>query len=207
VIEGLKNLQPDSGSSSVDLLTQISQQLATFTNASQPSVVLTFPDRSPFHAPISALLTNTLWLLSLIVSLSCALLATLLQQWARRYLLITQNHGSKLHDRARVRSFFAEGVTKYHLSKGCRGTPRAPSHICLFLFLGTPHLHLRHPSHPLFPNPPAYLVLWICLFGVDTHADPSSQQSISDPSINPGLVLLYARSADGQMCIGLFILD
>jgi Family of unknown function (DUF6535) len=80
VIEGLKNLQPDTGTSSVDLLSQISKQLATFTNESQSTVVLTFPDRSPFHAPTSALLTSTLWLYYLIVSLSCALLATLLQQ-------------------------------------------------------------------------------------------------------------------------------
>jgi hypothetical protein len=50
VIEGLNNLQPDTGTSSVDLLSQISQQLAAaFTNESQPSVVLAFPDRSPFH--------------------------------------------------------------------------------------------------------------------------------------------------------------
>jgi hypothetical protein len=141
VVEGLKILQRDPGSSSVDLHAQISQQLATFTNASQPSVVLTFPDSSPFYAPISALLTNTLWLLSLIVSPSCALLAILLQQWARCYLLITQNNGSKLHDRVRP-VFFCRGRDKIPLSTGCRGAPRTPSHICLFLFLGTPHLHL-----------------------------------------------------------------
>jgi hypothetical protein len=88
VIEGLKNLQPDTGTSSVGLLSQISQQLAAFTNESQSSVVLTFPNRSPFYTPTSASLTSTLWLLSLTVSLLCALLTALLQQWAS-YLLIT----------------------------------------------------------------------------------------------------------------------
>jgi hypothetical protein len=47
--------------------------------------------------------------MSLVISITCALLATLLQQWARRYLKVTQTHYS-LHKRARIRSFFAEGV-------------------------------------------------------------------------------------------------
>jgi hypothetical protein len=149
VIEGLKNLQRDPGTSSVALLGQISQQFAAFTNASQPSVVLTFPDRSPFHAPTSALLTNALWLLSLVVSLSCALLATLLQQWARRYLCITQNRGSKLHDRARVRSFFAEGVTKYHLPTVVEALP-ALLHISVFLFFSGLLVHVQNLHGTLF---------------------------------------------------------
>lgn len=149
VIEGLKNLQPDTGTSSVDLLSQISQQLATFTNESQSTVVLTFPDRSPFHAPTSALLTSTLWLYSLIVSLSCALLATLLQQWAHRYLLITQSHGSKLHDRARIRSFFAEGVNKFHLPKVVDALP-ALLHISVFFFLAGLLVYIYNIHHSLF---------------------------------------------------------
>jgi hypothetical protein len=134
VIEGLKNLQPDTGASSVDLLSKISQQQAASANESQSPVVLTFPDRSPFHAPTSALLTSTLWLLSLIVSLPCALLATLLQQWARRYLCITQSRGSKLHDRARIRPFFPEGVIKFHLPKVVDALP-ALLHISVVFFL------------------------------------------------------------------------
>ena len=47
--------------------------------------------------------------MSLVISITCALLATLLQQWARRYLKVTQTHYS-LHKRARIRSFFSEGV-------------------------------------------------------------------------------------------------
>ena len=149
MIEGLKNLQPDTGTSSVDLLSQISQQLAAFTNTSQSSVGLTFPDRFSFHAPTSALLTSTLWLISLIVSLSCALLATLLQQWARRYLLITQSHGSKLHDRARIRSFFAEGVIKFHLPKVVDALP-ALLHISVFFFLAGLLVYIYNIHHTLF---------------------------------------------------------
>ena len=171
----------DPGPSSVDLLSQISQQLAAFKRTVAPK-----RHCEPFVC-------------------SCALLATLLQQWARRYLLITQIHGSKLHGRARVRSFFRGRCDKITPSRGCQSTPGARSYFCLFLFLGTSCLQLRHPSHPLLPNhPPPHLVLWVYLFGVDAHADPSSQQSVPGPSVILGLVLLYALSAGGQRCIGLF---
>ncbi|KAH9056377.1 hypothetical protein EDB87DRAFT_1687596 [Lactarius vividus] len=43
----------------------------------------------PFSPPGYAVWVNTLLFLSLVISISCALLATLLQQWARRYLKIT----------------------------------------------------------------------------------------------------------------------
>ena len=177
MIGSLNNLQPDTGTSSVNLLSQISQQLAAFTNESQPSVVLTFPNGSPFHAPRSALLTNTLWLLSLIVSLSCALLATLLQQWARRFLLITQSRGSKLHDRARIRSFFAEGVIKFHLPKVVNTLP-ALLHISVFFFLAGLLVYIYNIHHTLFflILPPillcgiAYLVL--TLMPIAYHSSP-----------------------------------
>ncbi|KAH9011949.1 hypothetical protein EDB83DRAFT_2447384 [Lactarius deliciosus] len=42
---------------------------------------------------------------ALVISISCALLATLLRQWARRYLKVIRPPYS-LHKRARIRSFF-----------------------------------------------------------------------------------------------------
>ncbi|KAI0279372.1 hypothetical protein BGY98DRAFT_437828 [Russula aff. rugulosa BPL654] len=89
VIEGLKNLQPARHWNFLCWLAFTNFSAACcFHNESQSSVVLTFPNRSPFYTPTSASLTSTLWLLSLTVSLLCALLTALLQQWAS-YLLIT----------------------------------------------------------------------------------------------------------------------
>ena len=68
-----------------------------------------------FSPPTYAIWVNSLWFMSLVISITCALLATLLQQWARRYLKVTQTRSS-LHKRARIRSFFAEGVRKSHVS-------------------------------------------------------------------------------------------
>ncbi|KAF8265148.1 hypothetical protein EI94DRAFT_1577801, partial [Lactarius quietus] len=44
----------------------------------------------PFSPPKYAIWVNSFWFLSLVISITCALLATLLQQWARRYLKVTQ---------------------------------------------------------------------------------------------------------------------
>ncbi|KAF8260511.1 hypothetical protein EI94DRAFT_900259 [Lactarius quietus] len=43
----------------------------------------------PFSPPSYAVWINSLRFLSLVISITCALLATLLQQWARRYLKVT----------------------------------------------------------------------------------------------------------------------
>ena len=75
---------------------------------------------------------NALWFLSLVISITCALLATLLQQWARRYLQVTQPH-YKLHERARIRSFFAEGVEKSFLPLAVEALPTL-LHLSLLLF-------------------------------------------------------------------------
>ena len=70
--------------------------------------------------------------MSLVISLTCALLATLLQQWARRYLKITQSRYQP-HKRARIRAFFAEGVEKCLLPWTVDALPTL-LHLSLFLF-------------------------------------------------------------------------
>jgi hypothetical protein len=75
---------------------------------------------------------NALWFLSLVISLTCALLATFLQQWARRYLRVTRSRYS-LHKRARIRAFFSEGVEKLLLPWAVETLPTL-LHISLFLF-------------------------------------------------------------------------
>ncbi|KAF8272065.1 hypothetical protein EI94DRAFT_1718917 [Lactarius quietus] len=78
-----------------------------------------------FTPPTSAIWVNTL-------CISCALLATLLQQWARRYLTVTQPHYS-IAKRARIRAFFAEGVEKFVLLWVAESLPTL-LHTSLFLF-------------------------------------------------------------------------
>ncbi|KAH9965086.1 hypothetical protein BGW80DRAFT_1178987, partial [Lactifluus volemus] len=60
-------------------------QLLADPNISRASILAT-PAQPPVFSPSnSAVLVNSLWFLSLVISLTSALLATMLQQWARRY--------------------------------------------------------------------------------------------------------------------------
>jgi hypothetical protein len=87
------------------------------------------------------------------MSLTCALLATLLQQWARRYLWITQPRCNP-HRRSRVRSFFAEGVDKLHLPWAVEILPTL-LHGSLFLFFSGLVVFLFNIHHTVFT-----IVLW-----------------------------------------------
>ena len=70
--------------------------------------------------------------MSLIISLTCALLATLLQQWARRYVRVTRTRYSLLK-RARVRAFFAEGLERRYFPLVVEALPGL-LHASVFLF-------------------------------------------------------------------------
>jgi hypothetical protein len=105
----------------------------TIADPNGSNVSSSFPTSPPpFSPPNYAVWVNTLWFLSLIISLTCALLATLLQQWARRYLKLTQPRYS-LHKRARIRAFFFEGVERLLLPWTVEILPTL-LHTSLFLF-------------------------------------------------------------------------
>jgi Family of unknown function (DUF6535) len=92
------------------------------------------------------------------MSLTCALLATLLQQWARRYLTITQPPRYSPHKRAPIRAFFADGVEKYHLPSSVEALP-ALLHLSLFLFLIGLVIFLFNIHHTVF----SIVVWWVGL--------------------------------------------
>ena len=111
----------------------------------------------PFSPPIHAVWVNALWFMSLVISLTCALLATLLQQWARRYLKITQSRYQP-HKRARIRAFFSEGVEKCLLPWTVDALPTL-LHLSLFLFFAGLVVFLCNVDLTIFK-----LVLsWVCL--------------------------------------------
>jgi hypothetical protein len=133
IIEGYKSLKPDPGIATVSVLAQLSQQLAGLSNGTHVSAIdPTVVTGLPFSPSASAIWVNALWFASLVTSLTCALLATLLQQWARRYLRRTQRRYSP-HTRARIRAFFAEGADRFRLSTVVEVLP-ALLHLSVFLF-------------------------------------------------------------------------
>jgi Family of unknown function (DUF6535) len=76
---------------------------------------------------------NALWLISLVLSLTCALIATLLQQWARRYVE-TPKYSNVLRHRARVRSLLLVGTKSYKIPLIVQMLPTL-LHLSVYLFL------------------------------------------------------------------------
>ncbi|KAI0249923.1 hypothetical protein BJV78DRAFT_1114486, partial [Lactifluus subvellereus] len=102
-------------------------------NGSQDSIPSTLsPPSSKFSPSNHVVLVNILWFLSLAISITCALAATLVQQWARRYIKVTQQPYSP-HKQARIRAFFAEGINKFHLPLVVELLPTF-LHLSVFLF-------------------------------------------------------------------------
>ena len=148
VAVSVQDLKPSSQDISAFYLANIYQILVD-SNGSQVLIPPTLPNPStPFSPPTSAVWVNSLWFLSLLISLTCALLATLLQQWARRYMKITQTRYSP-HKRARIRAFFAEGVEKFHLPWAVEALP-ALLHLSLFLFFAGLAVFLFNTNHTVF---------------------------------------------------------
>src|SRR6266702_7142638 len=103
------NLQQDPNVTTQSLLAQISQQLST-TNGTSPAASPS--TQSSFSPSASVVFVNSVWFLSLVLSLTCALMATLLQQWARRYLQIVQRKYAPLHH-ARIHEYFSRGARRF----------------------------------------------------------------------------------------------
>ncbi|KAI0069176.1 hypothetical protein BV25DRAFT_1782317, partial [Artomyces pyxidatus] len=134
IIESYKNLQSDAGATTVTLLGQISLQLAAQANNTHITIPL-LPDPNAFQPTSSALRVNILWFLSLVLSLTCALSATLIQQWARRYLMATQRHAIP-QKRGQIHAFLYAGVTRYRMMAATEALPALLHTSVLFFFVG-----------------------------------------------------------------------
>ncbi|KAH9972315.1 hypothetical protein BGW80DRAFT_383040 [Lactifluus volemus] len=162
----VQDLKPNPQDTSAFYLANIYKlQVLAFPNISSANIssVSFIPVQPPPFFPVtSAIWVNSLWFLSLVVSLTCALLATLLQQWARRYVTITQpprySHGP--HKRAPIRAFFADGVEKFHLHGSVEALP-ALLHLSLFLFFSGLAIYLFNINYTVF----SAVVWWVGLAG------------------------------------------
>lgn len=124
-------------------------QLLAAANGTQVTIPSSLSNPAASFAPPNyAIWVNAFWFLSLAISLTCALLATLLQQWARRYIRITQPRYSP-HKRGRIRAFFAEGVKNLHLPWAVEALP-ALLHTSLFLFFAGLLVFLFNTHHNVF---------------------------------------------------------
>ncbi|KAF8266272.1 hypothetical protein EI94DRAFT_1586334, partial [Lactarius quietus] len=135
IVASYPSLQPNSSETAVLLLTQISQQLYALSNGSPSPAPLTLPDLNNFQPTASAVRVNTLWFVSLGMSTACALWATLMQQWTRRYVQVADGpYGPP--KRARIRAFFAEGVDRFALAAAIEVLPVLLHTSVLIFYIG-----------------------------------------------------------------------
>ncbi|KAI9447479.1 hypothetical protein H4582DRAFT_6027 [Lactarius indigo] len=164
VAVSIQDLQPNPQDDSTFYLQNIYQLLADPSlKTSNVSVPPSLTNRPQFSPPRYAVLVNSLWFLSLAMSLTCGLLATLLQQWARRYIKITQPQYGP-HKRARIRTFFAEGVEKLHLPWAVEALPTL-LHISLFLFFAGLLVLLFNTDRAVFGIVAGWVGLCVVIYG------------------------------------------
>ncbi|KAN0128550.1 hypothetical protein V8E53_013595 [Lactarius tabidus] len=158
----IQDVYPNSQDTANFYLANIYQLLAdpNRSNFSLPSSPPTF---SP---PTYAVWVNSLWLLSLVISLTCALLATLLQQWARKYNTVTQPRLGA-HMRVSMHAFFSHGVEKFLLPWAVEALPTL-LHISLYLFFSGLLVFLWNINLTMFRLVLAWVSICTVLYGCFT---------------------------------------
>jgi hypothetical protein len=152
----IQDIRPNSQDTSAFYLAHIYQQSSTQPNGSRPSIPSSLSDPTkPFSPPSSSVWVNGLWFLSLVISLSCALLATLLLQWARRYERVA-NPRHRPQRRARIRAFYKQGVEKWRIPRAVEVLPML-LHISLFLFFAGLSVFLFGVNRTIFKTVTAWI--------------------------------------------------
>ncbi|KAJ6522332.1 hypothetical protein DFH09DRAFT_997197, partial [Mycena vulgaris] len=115
IIESYKTLKPDATDTVIALLTRISGQISDLNNGSVsafPPGTQSYP--TSFSPTTTSLLCNALWFLSLFLSLTCALLATLVEQWARGFIQRIERRGPPVA-RAKIFSYLYHGLQQFNM--------------------------------------------------------------------------------------------
>lgn len=104
IVEFYRLLQQDPMDVAISLLLQMSAQLS---NSSLPQATI-----PTFHKPPSATPVNVLWLLSLVFSLTAALIGLLVRQWLHH---VDSSPASSSRESARVRQFRHQGMVRWRV--------------------------------------------------------------------------------------------
>ncbi|KAJ7116785.1 hypothetical protein C8R43DRAFT_1038045 [Mycena crocata] len=140
IIESYRTLSPtdpDPNQATLTLAIQLSQLILSHSNGSKLNIPPSFVSPSSparFVPSSSALVCNVLFFLSLGFSLACALSATLVDQWARNYILATER--LPLHKQARISAYLQRGVRRFQMETVVKTLPTLLHMSLLFFFAG-----------------------------------------------------------------------
>ncbi|KAH8984555.1 hypothetical protein EDB86DRAFT_142650 [Lactarius hatsudake] len=137
LVDKIHNLQADPAQQmvyyqqqNVALLAQISQQVSSI--APQVSIPSAPPLPYVFSLNPSDVRVNVFWFMSLVFSISAALLATLVQHWVRDYMHVFQRYSNPLKS-ARLRQYLYEGAEGWYMPVVAESVPGLV-HVSLLLF-------------------------------------------------------------------------
>ncbi|KAF7337614.1 hypothetical protein MSAN_02234700 [Mycena sanguinolenta] len=160
IIQSYQSLSPvdtPEPNQALVLALQLLVSQANLANDTLPSSLVSPNSLPPFAPPTSAFICNILWFLSLGFSLSSALSATLVDQWARNYILATESRPA-LHKRARISAYLHRGIRRFQMNAVVELIPTL-LHISLLLFFAGLVEFLR-PVNAIISN----LMLGMLLF-------------------------------------------
>ena len=106
-----------------------------------------------------------MWFLSFVLSLICALVAMSVQQWVRRYIVVTQPSRCGPEKRARIRAIFFDDMNE---SIPCAAIDILPTllHLSLLLFFGGLGIFLFNVNHAVFWSGLTLGFLYFSLCGI-----------------------------------------
>ncbi|KAI0270547.1 hypothetical protein BC834DRAFT_967315 [Gloeopeniophorella convolvens] len=114
LVESFKTLKPDPRDTTNALLAQISLQFSQNSGDTRFFTASLVDLDERFQPSTSAVAVNSIWFLSLVLSLTCALGAVLLEQWTLWYIHVTQRDRAP-YINARIRGYLAEGIRKHRM--------------------------------------------------------------------------------------------
>ena len=134
-------------------------QLVAQVNTSHLSVPFSVAKPPAFSPPSYAVWVNSLLFLSFVISLTYAMLATMMHQWAGHYITTTQQLRYGPRRKARLRAFFSDAVGGSLVLPMVRSLP-AMIHLALFLFFAGLIIFLSNAHNTVF----VVIISWMALF-------------------------------------------
>ena len=154
----IPDLKPNPQDTSAFYLENIYQLFAS-SNLSDVSTIPSSLAKPPaFSPPKYAIWVNSLWFLSLAISLTGATVATLGKHWAHRYITVTQHPRYSPDQRARIRAIFAESALGPYAIWGAGLSPLY-LHFSIFLFLAGGLVYLFNLNRVAFGT----VVWWVAI--------------------------------------------
>ncbi|KAK7678315.1 hypothetical protein QCA50_018663 [Cerrena zonata] len=173
-VDSYTTLQQQPEDSTNQILLQISSQLASFTisGSSVNSAASMFTPVSNFKPPSPSVRINTLWSLSLAISLITASLSILVKQWFHEFM--AQNTMDP-QQQVRIRVFRDQGLKRWRVFEIAAFLPLLLQLALLLFFIGLSE-YLRELNKVVGWTTTIVMLGWLAVFVFTTFAPLSSSQ-------------------------------